>query len=79
MSGKTYTLEEVAAHTGYPLERVREAVERGNLSLMQSSSMEDPRVTDVELERWWHGVKHAPHGKDPSDDQAGAPAGDEGY
>ena len=60
MSGKTYTLDEVAEQTGYSLERVREAVEAGNLALTQTSNAQEQRVTGVELERWWEGVKHKP-------------------
>ena len=61
MSGRTHTLEEVAELTGYDLERVRRAVEAGNLALTQTSGPEQQqRVTDVELERWWNGVEHKP-------------------
>ncbi|PSQ99894.1 MAG: hypothetical protein BRD48_02675 [Bacteroidetes bacterium QS_9_68_14] len=62
MSATTYTLKEVAERTGYALEDVRHAVERGDLALAQDTGSEDPRVPRTELERWQESVKHDPAG-----------------
>ena len=64
MSATTYTLKEVAERTGYALEDVRHAVERGDLALAQDTGPEDPRVPRTELERWQESVKHDPAGDD---------------
>ena len=57
MSRKTYTLKEVAERTGASLETVQEAVRAGNLALTQTSDQEEPRVTQIDLERWQGGTE----------------------
>lgn len=51
----TYSLDEVAKLTGYDHERLRRAIDQGDLGTV--SGTEELRISGVELERWWHALE----------------------